>query len=355
MPAIGRRMTSRAAIAMLFSFAGCSAGTAGVRTLPPVAPAALSPSLPAHAIIGFSVDTPQRAATAAKQGIQTTILYGAPPAPGTLLAKAFKAHGITVVDGGVSNVLFAWECHRTHTVAPPPSSYAYNPYCRTDFNPHVDSPKVVLRDVARILARDAKRSSVVGYWVLDDWAWWDPGSGRDLLQKIHALIAQYAPGNPAICGFGAGVGKPGKVEWDPGTAANYSNAGCDVVGWYNYSPFGRRHPSLGKELDWRMTALLPAMSRSLAKQGWKLQQTPLYGIGQAWGGSFDKRDYQPGLTRGEMLDQARAFCKFGATYVGWYAWDDSGYDKRTETPNNSAAISDGIAAGIDACRRVWKT
>jgi hypothetical protein len=55
-----------------------------------------------------------------------------------------------------------------------------------------------------------------------------------------------------------------------------------------------------------------------------------------------------------MREQAKAFCDFGATYIGWYAWDDGGYDSRTQTPNNSPVIADGIAAGIAACRQVWK-
>ncbi len=308
-----------------------------------------------HAIIGFSVDTPYRAATAAREGINTTILYNGSPAPRSALGQALKARGIAVVDGSVSGLMFYWECHRTHTIKPPPKSYGYNPYCRTDEDPRFGTEAAVLRRLAEILEHDAARPYVVGYWVLDDWAWWDPGSGRRLLQKVHALIAARTPGRPAICGFGAGVGGPGKVFWDPGTAENYSNSGCDVVGWYNYSPFGRHHPSLGKKLDWTMKALLPAMRRSLEKYGWRMRRTPLYGIGQGWGGSYENRYYQPGLTRPEVVAQASAFCAFGARYVGWYAWDDSGFESRTHTPNNSDAIADGIIAGAAACRAIWSS
>lgn len=99
---------------------------------------------------------------------------------------------------------------------------------------------------------------------------------------------------------------------------------------------------------------LPAMARSLAKHGWDIATTPLYGIGQAWAGSYDGNHYQPGLTRGEMLDQARAFCEFGAAYAGWYAWDDSGYNARTHTPNDSRTIAAGIAEGVAACRKIWR-
>ncbi len=332
------------------------AGCTGAQRTVPFAPldSARQTVLQNHAVIGFSVDSPRRAAKAAQEGITSTILYGGSPAPKSALESALKAHAITVIDAGISGILFDWECHRTHTIKPPPSSYPYNYYCRTDEDPHVKSEAVVLHDVSNLLERDVDRKYVAGYWVLDDWASWDPGSAHELLQKVHALIVAKTPGRPAICGFGAGVAKPGKVDWDPGTAANYSTGGCDVVGWYNYSPFGRRHPSLGKALDWTMKALLPAMQRSLEKKGWEIAKTPLYGIGQAWGGSYEKRYFQPGLTRGEMVDQAKAFCSFGADYIGWYAWDDSGFDSRTQTPNSSAAIAAGMAAGLSTCGKIWK-
>jgi hypothetical protein len=346
-------MRSRlAAIFAAVAVAGCAAGQP-----PAVPPESLAlahvPGLQNHSTIGFSVDAPKRAAKAASEGVSTTILYDGSPAPKSALEMALRANSIDVVDAGISGILFYWECHRTHTVKPPPSSYS-NYYCRTDEDPHVKNEAVVLHDVTTLLQRDADRKYVAAYWVLDDWPGWDPGSARELLAKIHALIVAKTPGRPAICGFGAGVAKPGKVDWDPGTAANYSNGGCDIVGWYNYSAFGRRHPSLGKQLDWTMKALLPAMAGSLKKKGWDIAKTPLFGIGQAWSGPYNKRDYQPGLTRGEMLEQAKAFCEFGADYIGWYAWDDSGYEAETHTPNNSPVIAAGIAAGIKACRQVWK-
>jgi hypothetical protein len=95
------------------------------------------------------------------------------------------------------------------------------------------------------------------------------------------------------------------------------------------------------------------MANSLKKRGWNLAGAPLYGIGQAWAGSYDKHFFQPGLTRGEMLAQAKAFCQFGATYIGWYAWDDSGDNRQTHTPNNSSVIGAGITAGIAACKTIW--
>ncbi|HVR46740.1 MAG TPA: hypothetical protein VMT95_08945 [Candidatus Binatia bacterium] len=59
------------------------------------------------------------------------------------------------------------------------------------------------------------------------------------------------------------------------------------------------------------------------------------------------------MTRSETVEQVSAFCSFGARYVGWYAWDDSGFESRTRTPNNSDAIADGMIAGAAARRAIW--
>jgi hypothetical protein len=304
-----------------------------------------------HAIVGFTVDTPQRAANAASQGIGATILYGNSPGPQSPLAKALQANNMMTIDGSVSSELQYWECHRTHTVKPAPGGR--NDYCRTDEKPRVDSERVVLHDVSLELDKDASRPYVRGFWVLDDWPYWDYGSARGLLQKIHALIAAKAPNEPAICGFAAGLGRPGRIEWQSGLAANYSNDGCDMVGWYVYSPFGRRKPSSGQDLDWSMKALLPAMRDSLAKHGWSLSHAPLVGIGQAWSGRYGEAYYQPGLSRNQMRTQAHAFCAFGASAIAWWAWDDEAYRPKTKTPETSATIVAGIADGIGACRNVW--
>ncbi|HXM06982.1 MAG TPA: hypothetical protein VN936_05940, partial [Candidatus Acidoferrum sp.] len=196
-----------------------------------------------HAIVGFTVDTPARAADAGSVGINATILYGESPTPSSGLAKALQDHGISVIDGSISSELQYWECHRTHTVAPPPGGR--NDYCHNDEKPRVDSEGVVLKYVALELERDAQRPYVRGLWVLDDWPYWDYGSARKLLQEIHALARAKVPHDPAICGFAATLARPGRVAWQHGLALNYSNDGCDMVGWYVYTPFGRRKPSNG--------------------------------------------------------------------------------------------------------------
>jgi hypothetical protein len=231
-----------------------------------------------HAIVGFTVDTPARAADAGSVGVNATILYSESPTPSSGLAKALQDNGISVIDGSISSELQYWECHRTHTVAPPPGGR--NDYCHNDEKPGVDSEGVVLKYVALELERDAQLTYVRGLWVLDDWPYWDYGSARKLLQEIRTLARAKVPHDPAICGFAATLARPGRVAWQHGLALNYSNDGCDMVGWYVYTPFGRRKPSNGEDLDWSMQSLLPAMGSSLAKQGWTLAHTPLLGIGR---------------------------------------------------------------------------
>jgi hypothetical protein len=245
--------------------------------------------------------------------------------------------------------MYYWECHRTHTVALPPHGYTN---CSKDDANVVLSTASLLRRVNATIVRDARRSYVVGYWVLDDWPSWDAGSAHDILPQIHALVSNATPGHPSVCGFGAGILKGRGFSWDAGTAKNYSNDGCDMVGWYNYSPIEEyTKPNNGDQLNWSMKGLLPAMQRSLAKYGWQIARTPLMGIGQAWSGPFAGHYYQPGLSREQMLAQASAFCAFGATSIAWYSWDDSGFMSTTQTPNNSSTIASGIAAGEQACAK----
>ncbi len=300
-------------------------------------------------VAGFSADTPARVEKAAAAGITTDILYGGPPRPSSALGQALSKAHMTVIDGRLSGELFYWECHRTHTLAHPPKGRR-NDYCHTDEKPSVDSQAVVLKQIDVWVDADAHNPLVSGYWVLDDWPYWDGGSARGLLQSVHREIAAATPGYPAICGFGGTVLKPGQSGgFDRSTAENYSNAGCDMVGWYDYAPIGERHPSKGRGLDWSMKVLLATEGRDLAKFGWSESRAPLLGIGQAWSGRYAAKYYQPGLSAAEIVTQAKAFCSFGAQSIGWYAWDDSGYVRETQTPDNSQTIVHGIEQSVSAC------
>ncbi len=302
---------------------------------------------PPHMVVAFGASRPAQIAQAASTGITTDILYGGPPRQRSKPAKALTAAHVSVIDARLSGVLYDWECHRTHTVAPPPSGER-NTYCHKDFDPAMDSPEAVLSAVRAYLEEDVADPLVSGYWILDDWAWWDGGSARSLLQEVRAEIEEVTPGYPAICGFGGAVEGAGEAGgFDPATAENFSPSGCSMVGLYNYAETTRKASS-GEELDWSMHTLLDEETEDLAEDGWVESQTPMLGIDQAWSGRFAGH-YQPGLTATEMRTQAEGFCAAGASSIGWYAFSDTGFKRTTQTPDDSSEIREGIEQGIAAC------
>jgi hypothetical protein len=294
----------------------------------------------------FELDTVARAENAAALGISTAIQYDGPPQPGSRLAKTLAAEHISVIDARISDELEEWECHRTHTVAPPPPGEV-NWFCRTDRDPGVDSPAVVLHAVREWVREDASNPSVSGYWVLDDWAPWDGGSARALLAEVHDVIEEITPGRPAICGFAGTVEPIGDHGgFEASIAANYSNAGCDMVGLYDYAN-SVHSPSSGEGLEWAMKILLGEQDEALAEQGWVRANTPLLGIGQGWSGHDGPREYAPGLSAEEIVAQARAFCADGASSIAWYGW--GGVKRDAQTATNSPAIQAGISQSLAAC------
>jgi hypothetical protein len=334
-------------IAALSASAGASQAAAPRSSLlPGRALSAPAFSSATHLVLGFGPKHPREVAGAAALGIDADILYEGPPQPQSKLGRALAGAHITAIDARISDELHHWECHRTHTVAPRPGGQP-NDYCATDIDPTDDSPEVVLERVKRYLEEDAANPLVGGYWVLDDWPYWDGGSARTLLQEVHAEIEEVTPGYPAICGFGGAVEANGEPEgFEPSTAANYSNSGCDMVGLYNYADPSTT-PSDGEGLEWSMGLLLQEEGEDLADFGWVESATPLLGIGQAWSGKLPKHEYEPGLSSAQMVTQAEAFCAYGASSIGWYGWE--GFKGKTQTPKNSSVIQQGIAEGAAAC------
>jgi len=305
-----------------------------------------------HITVGFSIDSLARVDNAARSDVDTAIIYGKAFTPSDPVGAEMQAKGMTEIDAGISSELFYYECHRTHTVAPPRKGTS-NTVCATDEKPWINSESVVLSDVNAMLKADAVNPLIRGYWVLDDWVLWDAGSAKTILQAIHNHIQQYTPSYPAICGFGLAIVRPNSTTWNPRIAQNYSNAGCDMVGIYSYVS---TYPSAkdGSQFDFTMKTALAAAFQSLRQLGWSIHNTPLLGIGQAFAGPYGRTRYEPGITSTQMTTQAKAFCKAGATSIGWYAWDDSGFGAKTLTPMTSAEVQDGITSSMSACQAVWE-
>ncbi len=307
-----------------------------------------------HISGGFSIDTPEEATQAARDGVQVVFQYGQPPTENDELGKKLQSLHMKVIDGYISSYLYYYECHRTHTVKPPPP-WDTNP-CTTDSHPELNSENALLANIAHHLQQVKNNPLIIGYWTLDDWVSWDAGSAQPLLIQIHHLIQQYTPGRPAICGFGGSMELQQGYGWDDWIADNFSPQGCDEVGLYVYaSSLPNSTPAASPDdYDWSMSQLLPAMLASLQQRGWDIAKEPLIGIGQAFGGPKAHTDsywVTPGAK--DIEAQSRSFCEHGATELAFYSWDDPAYGPNTQSPMNNTTIDVGIQNGIAACKQYW--
>ncbi len=307
-----------------------------------------------HILGGFSIDTPQKAANAAADGIQVTFKYGQPPSEEDSLGQQLQALDMKVIDGYVSSYLYYYECHRTAELEP--ALLGPGQYCQKDPYPSLTDENVLLAAVAAHLNQVKDNPLIIGYWVLDDWVQWDAGSARPILIKIHQLIRQYTPGRPAICGFGGSIGLRQEYAWADWIADNFSPQGCDKVGFYIYtSSLPNTTPAEGPDAyNWSMSGVLPAMFASLQQRGWAMTREPLIGIVQAFGGPTAQTGrYWVTPTARDVETQSRSFCEHGATGLTFYTWDGSGYGTESQTPMNSPQIQMGIRNGTAACKAYW--
>ncbi len=307
-----------------------------------------------HIIGGFSINSPVRLTRAAVDGVQVVFDYGQPPSESAVLGQDLKSLHMKVVDGFISSYLYYYECHRTKIIKPSP---AYTPYCLQDTHPELSTENTLLATIATHLQQVKDNQLIIGYWVLDDWVPWNPGSARQLLIKIHELIQQYTPGRPAICGFGGFIHSGTGYSWSDWLADNFSPQGCDVVGLYMYTPVlpdTTPVPS-ADTYNWSMAGLLPAVFSSLAKRGWDIGKEPLIGIVQAFGGQRNHTNlYSVTPTARDIEMQSQSFCEYGASGLVFYGWDDSGFGPIAQTPTNNRGIEMGIRNGIAACKQIWR-
>ena len=303
---------------------------------------------------GFSIDTPNRAASAAAEGVQIAFEYGEPPSVSSALGQKFQSLHMRVVDGYIASFLYYYECHRTALLRP--SLLGSGQYCQNDPYPYLNNESALLATIAAHLKQVKNNPLIIGYWVLDDWVQWDAGSARPILMKIHQLIQQYTPERPAICGFGGGIGLHQKYGWEDWIADNFSPQACDAVGIYIYtSTLPDTTPTTSPDAyNWSMSGVLPAMFLSLQKRGWSITKEPLIGIGQAFGGPIAQTsDYWVTPSAKDIELQSLSFCQHGASGLAFYAWYNSGYGPETQTPMTSSQIVLGIRDGIAACKQYW--
>src|SRR5579864_6472907 len=72
-----------------------------------------------HIKAGFSINSVALVDDAASLGINTAFSYGTPFTPSDQVGAEMQAKGMHEIDAGIASDLFYYECHRTHTAAPP--------------------------------------------------------------------------------------------------------------------------------------------------------------------------------------------------------------------------------------------
>jgi hypothetical protein len=308
-----------------------------------------------HLFGGFSIDTSDRVTDAASDGINFTIDYGDPPSPTSVVGQRLLAYHMKVIDGFIASSLYYYECHKSKTI-PNPSADVAN-YCQHDYRPSYKDDDALLASIRDHLRAVASNPLVIGYWVLDDQALWDaPGYAKNILTKAHALIQEYTPGRPTICGYGANIGINKTYSWYAPLALNFTPQGCDMVGLYIYSDSQPLSvPDVNPDaFDWTMSGLLPQIFASLHAQGWDIKKEPLMGIVQTWAGVRKDApiDYEITPSAQNIQTQTLNFCQNGAIALTYYAWDDSTV---SSFPWNTPSMKQGIQQGIAACKKIWNS
>ena len=314
-------------------------------TAPAPTPAPVSPSLGKQIRGGWNLNTPELVSSAATAGVTVAFLYQPPPEPSTPLGEALSRHHMSVVSAEMSQLVSAYECTRTHTVAPKPPQGRHADYCSVNPGYTLDR---LLADVRAVATRDRSDPRVVGYWVLDDTPTWDFGSLRDVLTEIRKIIPDKLP---TICGFSAGLLANGKDVWESGLAQNFTPRGCDMVAPYIYADsHGPDDPPL-TNVDWSMSQLIPKIKTSLAENGWDPARQQLLGVGQAWAGRKTSNGAITDVpSPADVYRQADAFCQAGATGISWYAWTITTRYRDVQSPANNRSLHEGVKDTVGICK-----
>ncbi len=262
------------------------------------------------------------------------------------LRDALTAHHISVYDDGVLNLLRQYECFRQRSIRP------NNPI---EPCPIATDETATLRAVAAYLNEPmiASNPLIAGFYVLDDWPSWDPGSARPLLEAIHGLIDQanrrYKTTRNTICGFGEHIGRVGQPYSTTvaQNGANFTQKGCDLIAIYSYTDSLDMDSS---HFDWDMSDL-PFIELRLRQAGWDPATTPFLGVPQAFGGTPNY--LVPSAS--DVARQSAGFCRGGAAGIIYFTLGTQVDQYRNvQTASNDLQIDRGIREGIAACQRIWK-
>ena len=211
--------------------------------------------------------------------------------------------------------------------------------------------KYMLDEVRKLLDHDRDQSSVVGYYILDDY----PGNIVGLLEQVHALIAasnrDLPTARPTVCGFGAtldfrngsgGSYSPATFERDKFEnmeLMNFSPKACDIVTLGVYTRPGK------PDSDFSMKSLMPVMLDALRRHGWNPARELLFGTPMTWG------SIPPSAI--EVRTQTAAFCRAGAQSIIGFTWANFPPSGPVRELSNDADLRAGLVEGLNDCHSDW--
>lgn len=223
--------------------------------------------------------------------------------------------------------------------------------------------KSILEQAQKHLNATKDDSNIVGFWILDDYP---SGNVLHTLEKIHELVenANHLLRNPrpTVCGFGGGLDykkTPQDLaftkthEYFQRSIVNFSNKACDMVALYPYAENKFPDPNA---IDWSMSDLVPYELVVLKRLGWDPAREPLIGFAQAFSYpwkpgkmNFVEPRYQ------DIVAQIEAYCKWGASAMLFYAWDDSVTDLNKHQAFNTPEMRRALVDGFSLCKTKYWT
>lgn len=218
--------------------------------------------------------------------------------------------------------------------------------------------EAILSKVDKHLQAIGNDPNVAGFWFLDD----DPGGQViSVMEKIRRRVGDqnqfYRIVRPTVCGLGERLDykkSPSDAQFTKSHSyfrralENYSPAACDRVALYLYGENTYPDPA---GIDWSMSDLLPYMLTVLKKRGWNPARDPLVGVVDAF--SFPWKAGEPNFVEprhDDIVTQTEAYCKWGASSILFYAWDDSVSDPRKHEGYNSPQLVQAVVDGVQSCR-----
>jgi hypothetical protein len=315
-----------------------------------------------------AASSPQAVELAATTGINYVQSYGLFQNISTETIQKIREHQMSVVSGHVLNEIAQYGCWRARVINPPPSANSKYLQACTEIPETYKNITTLQAGKAVFLQRVENQLKnlqtkpnidlISHFWILDDWHGWDAGGVQSDLPEVTKLVHQYFPGRQTICGFGGIAVLPKDFQptstndgFNEKSLMNFSPKGCDIADFYTYTYASGTNTTPDK-FDWSMSKTLPLFISTLKEVGKQADPTwdgdiQMIGTGQIFGDT--EADSVRLIPRPEdIVVQTTAFCQNGMGIMP-FEWTDPRPNRLT--PFNSDSLKQGIAQGIENCKK----